>query len=460
MATASEQLGRNSPAGARNDASGQGTADDPVTDSRWAANIDLGRADYEAAYRESAIMKKACRILPEDALSRGIRFSLDAEQERAVRDRMEQLDLTSRMLESSVEARMFGDAYLMLNDSTDPAQAFDFDNYQLGSLRDLPKLGGFEVVPDNERVNRSLTEGDAPYDSPEVYLRVSDMEDIHPSRLIRTTHKAPPSGGWSSSATIAQTSSGRKNRSYCGEGLIHEITSEVMAVAQSTASVQRLMQRASVITLGVPDLDQLADGEESTLMRRMATKARAMSLWRIFAHPKETTTGMLTVNWSGMDAVLQQQLALVALESDVPESRFLGIEPSGLNASGEASTRRYASKVAEFQRQTFDPVLRVLMPLIAVDAGIGDAIQWSWPSYVVKSEEETLDVRTKRLALIEALAAFLQGPRPMPPGLAAALGEDPQADAPAPDSPIDDDMRQSLLETLARWVDDLSSMED
>ena len=473
MPESSEQLDRTSryhrapnSGGVRNWRTGQGIyGKDPSTESYFRRNTSLGKLVLEAAYAESDLAAKMCDILPDDALCRGVRLAnLDPEPETMVRDRMDELAVLETLFDAGALARAYGDSYIYLDDGAAPEMPFVEDDYVPGSLANLALFTSYEVMPDNRMVSKDF--GTMGFDKPTVYLLRNGKRytPIHPSRLIRTTYRKPPPGGWTEAEYDwgTATAAAGLNRTYCGIGILQSALRLCVGEDEGCAAVRRLMHQASVLDLQVDDLERLID--DPNQMDRTALNVASMaSVYNMYVHGKGSTLSRLAVMWQGLDAILEKNLERIAIAADIPYSRFLGMEPSGLNASGEASTRRYGSKVGAYQRRYIDPMLKRIMPLIARDTMIADGIRWKWPAYVVRSSKELLEETGVRLTHIGTVLDMLEGKKPMPPALREAMGEDPampQQDDMMPEDPLTPENRESLRAVLDSMIADLASQDD
>ena len=415
-----EQLGSGSPTGdhrttdfygyggatatkAYNPATGQGDPDrDPTTRTFLLRTLFLQRRTLQAAYAESDMTRKLISVLPEDALARGILFpDLDTEQEMMWRDRMEELRLVEQLRFSGMWANLFGDSYVYLDDGTAEDIPFDIDTYQMGSLMSLPIFSGYEVIPDPDSMVNDF--GDREFGMPEVYMLREGYDEyrpVDPTRLLRTRYLPPPPGGWE---TAEASGIPNKTRSCCSLGMMNALLPLVTGELEAIGAVRRLTYEASILEMGVEGFESLVQEDVNKATAAIEQLSNAKSVWGIFAHPKSNTVSRISVNFSGLDDILEKNLERIAIAADVPYSRFLGIEPSGLNASGEASTRRYAGKVAQFQREKFDPILDVVFPIIAKDLGWPEAPKWTWPHYITKSSKDEAEEKKVKVETLNAL---------------------------------------------------------
>ena len=415
--TVREQLTGATPV--RNVTTGQGILDrDPSLDSRITRNLNLDRKSQQAAFAECDLVEKACTIIPDDAFARGIRFpELSPADERALRARMRELDVLGSLRWAATLARLSGDGYMVLDDGDFLAAPLAPD-YQIGSLTSLPVFDGTAVIPNNLTIRRAFNQPD--FDKPRQFLLSQAVQQesqprqrfnptrefigIHPSRMIRFTYKQAPPGGWVESEQLV----GELNRSYASIGVLNTILPLVMGELESIGAVRKLTTQASFLDLQIQDFDQLVSSNDEQVRQRVARIAATASVFGIFAHPVGTSLNRVAVNFGGLNDVLVRNLDRVAVAVDIPLSRFTGVEPTGLNASQEGSSRRHASKISAFQREEIDPALSRIIPLLAQDIGIDPDVRWEWPDYVIKSTRDRLDERQMRIANLNSSFDVLQ----------------------------------------------------
>ena len=402
-----EQLGNGSPVGSPsggpvNIATGQGTLKDTSAYATLPRNLVLEEKALEAIYAEAGLARKLCRILPEDALSRGIRFpNMDADEERGLLQVLDRVRLLDRFREAASMARLTGDAYLFIDDGQGGES-----NSPIGpEIVSLPVFSGYDMIPDNRTVNDRF--GTEAFGEPTRYLLRNGRNEFlpfSPQRIIRFTHIPPPPAGWKESQRVG--SEPNLDRSFCGLGIVNTAINLLMQELEGRGAARKMLTEGSVLDLEVPDVDEILDhnSEASSRLSRIST---AYSVWGMFVHPSGTTMSRVAVNLSGLSEVLESNITRLAVEADIPNTRFTGSEVPGLsgNAGSEASSRRYDAKVGQYQRETFDGALSRLMPMLGAEAGIEDpeTLAWQWPSWLPTRPEEREDRTTKRLANIAAM---------------------------------------------------------
>lgn len=386
------------------------------------------RDALEDAYAECDLVQKACNLLDEDAWSRGLKIpSLPNNPADAVYRRLSELDVYDKFRQAGVYARVFGDAYLVLDDGRLPSRPLR--NYRPGRLVSLPLFTGYEMFPDSVLVERRF--GRPNFDEPLVYwlanrkenefvVRPEDMVPIHPSRVLRFSYLKNPPGGWKRAGTLGfvlppemgvsdRIGNIMRTRAYCSLSLLQAILHLVVKELTGLESSEQLLTQASVAELPVNNLENMNQAEMLEARAKARLISNTMSNWRVLLRPSGNGLQRTNIPLVGLNDLLMANVQRLCIGLDLTFSRFIGLDAPGMNGniSGEASTRRHSSKVDSYRRNKIDPNLRRLMELIAIDTGRRRrGIQWEWPSYLQKSDEEIAQERKAKLDSITAFAQF------------------------------------------------------
>ena len=396
---------------------GLGQPTEDFTDQTFLESTHQDVGSLQTALRESDIIQKAVSIIVSDALAQSITFpNLEPDQLQALTARLRELRFFQILRELPILARTYGDAYayLDLTYQRNPSARRPL-NYQPGSLRQLTLFNGFEVVPDNRTVNRSpgVSLQGIPYSGlPQRYLHLQPQPEppieIHPSRLIRLTHQRPPPGGWLNTETVQDGRLIGLNRSYCGLSVTHTILNLVATELEGIGAVRKLTSQASVLDLAMENFYDLERNNQTQETVRKV--AQAASVWKIFAHPQDSTMSRLAVNFAGLKDVLSNNVDRIGIALDIPKTRWSGEDPGGLHgaASAEASIRRYSTMVASYQRDHLNPFVETVLSYVAADLDFQDGIDFAWPSYIPQSSKEKAETTLLQTQALEATLTHLQ----------------------------------------------------
>ena len=412
IATA-EQLQESSPRGGAsspvyNPTTGHGiTGIDATVNTRIRRNLNLDREILETSYAESDLVRKIVSIYIDDALIKGINLLLEEDERVLVEERMEELDVLTALRESDIASKVYGDGYLVIDDGMSPLFDFDIETYQAGSLTQLVQYNGYDLIPDPDSVGNVF--GSGLVGEPTIYMlrdgdRSNNYLPIPYSRVIRFSHVLPPKRGWNDSETSGIR---MKKRNYCSLGLLQALLHYITAELEGVSGSRRLIEQSSMLALAVDEFSNNEYGSVDQQLAQYTSLVRMLSLHGLLIHEKGSDPQRIKVDFGGLNEMLQRNIDRIAVALDSPISRFSGTEATGLNASGEASTKRWSAKIAQFQRERLDPVLSIIFQIIAKDLSL-EAINWSWKPWLPTTAKEEAEEQGLRIDNAIKLQELLQ----------------------------------------------------
>jgi hypothetical protein len=105
-------------------------------------------------------------------------------------------------------------------------------------------------------------------------------------------------------------------------------------------------------------------------------------------------------------------LELLCVPFGIPTIKYLGISPSGFNATGEFDMRNYYDEVNTRQENVFGAELLRLCKMIAATLGIESELSWRWNSLykpTEKEKSELLKIETEREVSLEGSGILSAG---------------------------------------------------
>jgi len=107
-------------------------------------------------------------------------------------------------------------------------------------------------------------------------------------------------------------------------------------------------------------------GGAAAMAARYAASARLASLYNLWVFDKDTEQYMQqTFSFAGLDKIWEKAMKEVAGSTGYPVSVLFGDEPSGLNATGDASQRNYYDEIAAARETELKPAHMVLLECVA-----------------------------------------------------------------------------------------------
>src|SRR4029077_20407665 len=74
------------------------------------------------------------------------------------------------------------------------------------------------------------------------------------------------------------------------------------------------------------------------------------------------------INFGGMPEIMQMYMQIAAGAADIPVTRFLGMSPAGMNATGQSDLQNYYDRIHADQELRFTPALYRLDAAIQASA--------------------------------------------------------------------------------------------
>lgn len=365
--------------------SGLGTARDKSVSDRFAFTpIDRGQLD--AAFRGDWVARKTVYLPADDSTSEWRAWQADQKDAEALEKSERQLRIRARVKEALVRARLYGGALLVMgvDDGQSPDLPLRVDSVRAGQLKFVHVLNRFEVSTgtlDNDAMSPGFGE-------PQHYMvnTVAGAVKIHPSRTVRligneVTDMALAPDGW-------------------GDSVLQAVYDAVMNVARSTAGIAALIHEAKVDVVRIPQLMQLIATQEyeQQLMRRFTLASTAKSMVNTLILDAEEQYERNQISFAQLPELMQQYIQIAAGAADIPATRFVGMAPAGLNATGESDLRNYAIRLRNEQENVLTPALdRLDEVMIRSTFGVRpDCMHYNWRPLFTLTEAQQADVDNKR----------------------------------------------------------------
>ena len=200
-----------------------------------------------------------------------------------------------------------------------------------------------------------------------------------------------------------------------GTSVFVPILTSIMEDSSGASAIAHLMQEASIPLLNIAGLREsiagMGDPNEPTPQQIFETMNRMKSNYRIMALDevgREQFT-RVAVAFSGLADICNMFMARVAAARKIPQTRFLGSPPSGMNATGESDMKNYVMMMeAKRERMLKAPLLQ-LDKAIARHVGIrDDPPEYEWMSLLEMSDTEIATAfKTKMEGMKIGLESFV-----------------------------------------------------
>lgn len=197
---------------------------------------------------------------------------------------------------------------------------------------------------------------------------------------------------------------------------VSRLTPVIKAITQDQAlasAIAHLSQEASIPVLAVSNLRATLAGrggnKEATAEQIGGDVNRLKSNHRLMMLDKEDEEfSRIAVQFGGLAHIMDRFNQRVAAAGRIPQTRWMGQPPVGMNATGDSDNRNYIMMVEAMRDEQLMSVLKTLDMVLAKDAGIKEAPEYKFQSLMEMSEKEIADVsKTKVEAASAAIASVI-----------------------------------------------------
>jgi phage-related protein (TIGR01555 family) len=311
--------------------------------------MPIDGAQAEAGYRSSWLIRKIVDIPPLDMTRAWRDWQANADDIQKLEAEEKRLQVKMKCQRALVLARLYGGSALILGtNDADPMQPLRPEGTQKGGLTYVHVLSRWQLSH-----GPMIMDPASPwFGQPEYYEITANQAQnnvrLHPSRVIAFIGQKAPEGGFYQSMSW-----------FWGDPIMQSIGEAVKNADLAQSGFASLIERASVDIIKMPDLMANTATEEGThrLLNRLAAASTGKSNWRALLLDALEDWNQLQVNWSGIPAVMDSFILVVAGAADIPMTRLLGQSPKGLQSTGDGEERDYQSMIKARQDEQLAPAL-------------------------------------------------------------------------------------------------------
>ena len=258
-------------------------------------------------------------------------------------------------------ANIFGGGAILLNveGSGDISTPLTLDNIKQNSLRWLTALDKRRIYP---LVSPDIFYPNSPnFMTPEYYTTTLDPKDknnsfkIHKSRLVLFNGIDLPLD------EMAQNQ-------FWGDSVYTRIFDAISNADITQQAVSSLVHKSNIDIWKIKDLQgnlEKKDGD-SHITKRISCNNQLLSIVNSLVIDKDNEEiERNSLNFAGLDKVLQDFLNIVASASGIPVTKLLGSHVPGLNSSGESDIRNFYDTIKSYQNDIIRARLETLDKVIA-----------------------------------------------------------------------------------------------
>jgi len=374
--------------GITNYSSGMGTSLDKAEDSFFLPTRFFWSTPLEVLVVQSWVARNFINIPVMDMF---IRWREWVGDDASVAAKMAEVELkhkvTDKLAKAMKSARQYGTAVIVLMTKEAPLTApLNMNRIRPGDLTNLLVLNRYELtVPERQEDMRDSNFGMPEFYDLHPHRGAARQERVHHSRLLRFD------------GIEAGTDSGFISYEWdWGISALVPLITSLLQDATVAAAAAHLTQEASIPVLKSKRLREAVSSKLAVLDPKVMTPEqigrqinRSKSIWRLFMLDKDNEEfERVEVNLAGWADLLDKFPGRVAAAAQIPQTRFMGRSPAGMNATGESDMDNYIMMMEAERARMLPSRLKVLDEVLARDAGIKMVPDFEWRSLLELGDKE------------------------------------------------------------------------
>lgn len=310
----------------------------------------------------------------------------DENQVKQIEDFETKLDLNNKIKDAIKASRLFGTAFLVLvSNERKMSKPLNMDSPLL-DLKNIIVIDRFDA--NVLEIDRDITSPN--FSKPLFYqftLKYANTLTVHYSRVIRIDGISPLSvNSWRASYN-----------QWWGVSELLRVISPINNETSMSESVNYLLQEASVGIISIEDLqDSLAGAPDSPNIDKLVGNINdTKSIYRTLYLDKTMDYTRLEAQFNNIPDLFDKYYMILSAAADIPQTRFLGRSPAGLNSTGDSDMHNYATKIASMQQSILVPIYNIIDEIVEKILGIDDSINYIFKPLLDISDTDKADVGLK-----------------------------------------------------------------
>jgi hypothetical protein len=383
----------------RNFLTGLGVLGVDKNESTYWAFSDLDVVELEAAYRCDWLARKIIEIPAYDCTRAWRQWFGTKEQIAALEETEKAFGLQRKLLSALEKSRLYGGAAMVLGvDSGTFQQELNLDEVKKGDLKFIhvvsrhmiaagprvleitsPWFGEPTYYTRSNSITIAPPGGVEPIGEPTMGQKPGDMLYIHPSRVVRLVGSEYPDM--------------ERSPDPWGDSVLLPVQDAVKRAGIVQAALTSIIHEAKLDIIKVPGLTAKFQTDVGTeaILKRFSQANIGKSVVKALLLDKDEEWERNHITLSSWDNVMNAFFLVCCAAADIPATRFMGREPSGMNSSGDSDTRNYYDRLAADQVVKYTPALsRLDEVLIRHTFGSRDPdIKYEWnPLYQMSDADK------------------------------------------------------------------------
>jgi len=376
-----------STGGIFNAGSGMGGVTDKSGGSFYIPRVFSSSAELQTIYAQSWAARKFIDIPVDDQFVMGRSFEGDDEDLiKRIKDFEEEHEINIKLAEAQKAGRLYGTAILwFVTSEDDPIFPINLARLKPGDLKNLIVVDRYGISSVRLQTN-PLIPG---YMKPLTYnivLPNGTSATVHHSRVCRFDGKNP------------LTINGFQNYGdqWFGISELTDILPTIENEDMLAKGISHLSNEASIPVIKFQDFDDAicsGDDDETDFKKRLQVQSLGKSIFRTTFLDAKDSFERVAVTFTGLPDLMDKMAGRLAAAADIPETRFLGRSPAGLNATGDGDMQNYAIAVNARQEKKLRPVYTKVDAITGALLGVDEFPEYTFPLLVDiddKTQAETL----------------------------------------------------------------------
>ena len=383
--------------------SGSGGATDPGSQN-YAAHVEITYEQALVLYRHYWLARKVIDIPVADMMKNGRRFhNMTPADEKRYRERWTELHADMRMSTALKWGRLVGGGVIIaVNENMDMAEPLNIADIANGKLERLLVFDA-KAFPSTQGTKLESNLAKRNYGMPTKFQHKGLPLD--PSHMIVAHGMEQPNPDIFHINMGVHPWFGASMMQYCKEPII-----QAHAAYEAVAS---MVQSNNMDVLKVPGLYDMitacaTDAERAelngTILNRMALMQAHKSMHNAAVIDSTEELDRMKYDLTSMPAIIREALVAVSGSGDIPMTRFSGISPGGMNATGEGDMQNYQDGLVSQQAEKVRPLYDGVDYVVTADVfGEPRQLEYTINSPNSETDLEVLEREAKQAELLSTL---------------------------------------------------------
>lgn len=366
-----------------------GTANDPMTVTKYQSGIVLNRAQIDAIYEHDWITGKIIDIPPADGTRKWLTPIHESDPERAkvAKKELDRWDLRGKWKEAETLGRLYGGALMIFGafdggDVTEPLDVSKIREVQFVHVVD--RWMAYPITFDTDPRSESFGDVET-YLVHRVRVAGSQTSVVHASRVIRFDGRyLPPlrrlrNFGWQAS-------------------YINRLYEVIRQFGVSTQAGSSTLQDFVIKKVKIANLQDLVDGGQwDTVSTRLTMMAQEISMTGLAVYGDDEDVEKMGTPIQGLSKLMELFIDYVSAAGDIPRSRLFQNMTGSLGGDpGRNDLRVHYDNISAMQETKWRAPVQHAIDILLAPLGFAEGeIGFTWNPLWQMSETEQADVELK-----------------------------------------------------------------